>query len=157
MDTWELIATERRRLADDLEALTPEQWAMQSQCEAWDVHHAAAHIISPFGMSFGAFLGGMAKAGFNLNKFNVARTAVAAAENTPEQVIATLRTEAGNKWKPPVPGIGPEIPLSEIVVHGQDIRNVLGIENGTPQETIDHCLSLIKNKKAKADFTARIG
>jgi hypothetical protein len=45
---WELIDTERRRLADDLEPLTPEQWATQSQCDAWDGHHVAAHIISPF-------------------------------------------------------------------------------------------------------------
>jgi len=151
-NTWEMIATERRRLADELDQLTPEQWATQTQCEAWDVRDAAAHIISPFGMGFTTFLGAMIGSGFNLNKMSIKRTAEVAEGMTNEQIVQTLRAEAENQWSPPVPGIGAEIPLSEIVVHGQDIRRPLGLECTVPQETIDFCLSSIKNDKAREDF-----
>lgn len=115
------------------------------------------HIISPLGMGFGSFLAGMVGAGFNLNKMSIKRTAKVAEGMTNEQIIQTLRAEAENKWTPPVPGIGAEIPLSEVVVHAQDIRRVLGIGNTTPQETIDHTLSLIKNEKQRDDYRQRIG
>lgn len=157
MDAWEMIATERRRLADELEGLTDEQWATQSQCDAWDVRGAAAHIVSPFGMNFGAFVGGMIGAGFSLNRFAIKRTAKVAAGMTNAEIVKTLRDEAENRWTPPVPGIGPEIPLSEVIVHGQDIRRPLGLPCTVPQETIDYCLENIKNDKAREDYRTRIG
>ena len=156
MDVWDAIATERRRLADDLEQLTPEQWKAQSQCDAWDVHHAATHTVMPLKLSSGQFFLGLAKAGFNPNKMNVRETAKLAAEMSPSDIIQALRDNADNRWEPPVPGVGAEIPLSEIVVHGQDIRRPLGIESGIPQETIDETLALIKNEKRREDFRRRI-
>lgn len=157
MDAWEMIATERRRLADELEGLTDEQWSTQSQCDAWDVRSTAAHIISPFGMGFGAFVGGMVGAGFNLNRFSIKRTAKTAEGKSNADIVKIMRDEAENRWKPPVPGIGAEIPLSEIVVHGQDIRRPLGLPCTVPQETIDYCLDNIKNDEAREDFRSRIG
>ena len=157
MDTWEMIATERRRLADELDQLTPEQWATQSQCEAWDVRSVAAHIVSPFEMGFGAFVAGMVGSGFNIDKMSLKNTAKITASMTNEQIVATIRDGADNRWQPPVPGIGAEIPLSEIVVHSQDIRRPLGLDCTVPQATIDACLSGIKNEKAREDFRARIG
>lgn len=156
-DAWEMIATERRRLADELERLTPEQWATQSQCEAWDVRSVAAHIVSPFDMGFGAFVGGMFRSRFNIDRMALADTARTADRMSDEQIVAAMRDGADNRWQPPVPGIGVEIPLSEIVVHAQDIRRPLGLDNPIPQETIDACLRLIKNEKTRADFRARIG
>ncbi len=156
-DAWGMIATERRRLADELEQLTPEQWAIQSQCEAWDVRGVAAHIVSPFGMGFGAFVGSMITSGFNINKMSLKNTAKVTDRMTNEQIVAAIRDGADNRWQPPVPGIGVEIPLSEIVVHSQDIRRVLGMDNPIPQETIDEALRLTKNDKAREDFRARIG
>ena len=157
MDTWTMIATERRRLADDLEQLTAEQWTSPSQCEVWDVRHAAAHVISPFSMGFGTFLAGMIRSGFNIDKMAIARTRKVAASMTDEEIIATLRAEAENRWTPPVPGFGAEIPLSEVVVHGQDIRRPLGLGNPIPEATIEACLAGIKDEKIREDYRERIG
>lgn len=157
IDAWEMIATERRRLADELEQLTPEQWATQSQCAAWDVRGVAAHIVSPFDMGFGAFVGGMVKSRFNIDKMSIANTARITERMTNEEIVAAIREGADNRWQPPVPGVGVEIPLSEIVVHAQDIRRPLGLGNPIPQETIDECLRLTKNEKVREDFRARIG
>jgi uncharacterized protein (TIGR03083 family) len=37
------VAAERLGLADDLEALAPEQWAVPSLCAGWTVHDFVAH------------------------------------------------------------------------------------------------------------------
>ena len=155
MRLWE-ISTQRVE-NQPASQLTPEQWATQSQCEAWDVREVAAHVLSPFDMGFGAFLGGMVKSGFNINKMSIQRTARFAEDLSPEQIVQMLRAEAENRWTPPVPGIGAEIPLSEIVVHSQDIRRPLGLECTVPQETIEFCLASTKNDKAREDFRQRIG
>lgn len=157
MDMWEAIRTERLRLADDLEQLTPEQWAAQSQCEAWDIRHAAAHTVMPFELSTPKFLLGAIGSGFNLNKFAVKATKKIAEQNTNEQVIQKLRDNADNRWTPPGPKFGAEIPLTEIIVHGQDIRRPLGIECPIPQETIDGALEAITNDKVREDYRTRIG
>jgi len=39
-----MIASERTGLADELERLTPEQWATPSLCTGWTVRDVAAHL-----------------------------------------------------------------------------------------------------------------
>lgn len=157
MDIWEVIATERRRLADELEQLSSEQWNGQTQCEGWDVRHLVAHIVMGFEMSAGQILGAAVKSGFNMNKM-VDRTADdLASRMTPEQLTQSLRENADNRQTPPLPGMGAEIPLSEVVVHGQDIRRPLGLESTVPEETIEFTLSHIKNDNHREDYRARCG
>ncbi len=156
MDMWAAIATERRRLADELEQLTPEQWAMQSQCDAWDIRHAAAHVLLPFKNSTSQFMWGLLKSGFNLDKFIVKETAEIASTHTNEQIIQAIRDNADHRWTPPGPKFGAEIPLTEILVHGQDIRRPLGIEGSIPQETITGALAAISNEKTREHYRQRI-
>ena len=157
MDIWETIATERRRLADELEQLTPEQWSVQTQCDAWDVRHAAAHVIMPFELSGGQFMAGMIKNGFNLDKMGIRETEKIASAMSNEDIIQAIRDNVENQWTPFIPGFGAEIPLSEVVVHGQDIRNALGMDCTVPQETIDLTLEGIKKDKIRDDYRRRIG
>src|SRR6478752_7549995 len=44
--TWDLIHAERRRLINDLEPLTAEQWRTESLCAGWDVHQVLAHLVA---------------------------------------------------------------------------------------------------------------
>ena len=157
MEIWEAIATERNRLADELERLTPEQWSTQTQCEAWDVRHAAAHVLLPFQLSTGQFFGAMVKNRFNVDKMAVNETEKIASSMSNEEIIQAIRDNADNKWTPSIPGFGAEIPLSEVVVHGQDIRQALGQECPIPQETIDLTLEGIKKDKIREDYQRRIG
>lgn len=155
MDTWKLVAEERRRLADDLENLTDEQWAAQSNCDKWNVKQASAHIIMPLVTSTPRFLFTMLKNRRNLDNTILELTARVDGANSREEIIAALRAQADNQWKPP--GRGPEIPLTEIVVHGQDIRRALGIDHNIPAETITHALDGIDDAEIKADYASRIG
>lgn len=41
---WSVIATQRLRVADLLDSLTPQQWATPSLCAGWTVTDVAAHL-----------------------------------------------------------------------------------------------------------------
>ena len=68
-DLWTLVAAERGVLADDVAALTPEQWASRSLCPDWTVRDIVAHLTAAASTSPGAFFGQFAKAGFTFVKY----------------------------------------------------------------------------------------
>ena len=78
MDPWTAIETERLALADDLGLLTDEEWDAQSMCAEWKVRHVVAHLVGATTMTTGAGMVGLAKSGFNMNRF-MARDAITAA------------------------------------------------------------------------------
>lgn len=156
MDLFAAIETERHRLADELETFTDEQWATQSQCEGWDVRHVAAHTVLPFNLTKPAFLMGIVRARFDFDRFFFAKTGQLAASMTTGEVIAQLRANADNRWTPPGP-YGAEVPLTEIIVHGQDIRRPLGMACPVPDETIDVALRALKDDAMRANYAERIG
>ena len=45
-DIWPVVHAERRALAADLAALTPEQWQTPSLCTGWSVHDVLAHMVA---------------------------------------------------------------------------------------------------------------
>jgi len=152
---WATIATERRRLADELAALTDEQWSVASQCPGWTVEDVAAHLIMPFEVSTPRFGLAMLKHLGNFDKVMVDLTAKVRANNTRQQVIDKLRANAESQWTPP--GGGPESPLGEIIVHGQDIRRPLGLEHDIPAATIELAISGMKEAELRTDYASRIG
>lgn len=153
---WDLIAAERRRLADDLETLTPEQWETQSQCDAWSVRQLAAHLITPFEVSNGQLLLAMVRNRFSFDKAMIVKSNELADRMSNDEIIAVLRENAENRWTPPAPGMGAEVVLSEVLVHGQDIRNVVGIANPLADETIELALAGIKKDSVRDDYRRRI-
>lgn len=71
MGTWETIADERRALADQLDGLTPEQWATPSLCSAWTVHDVAAHLVVPHVTSVPTFIVAIVAARGRFERANV--------------------------------------------------------------------------------------
>ncbi|MEI6620387.1 MAG: maleylpyruvate isomerase family mycothiol-dependent enzyme [Actinomycetes bacterium] len=133
MDLFAEIADERRGVADLVAELTEEQLQTQSLCSGWDVRSVAAHLLMPLVTPTPKFVIAMARAGMNFNKANMQLTASVAARPT-EQLVAGLRDHAGSRFTPP--GLGPEAPLTDVLVHGQDIRRPLGIERTFPPDRI---------------------
>ena len=123
MDTWELLAAERRSLAAELSALTPEQWQAPSQCDDWTVRDVAAHVaMTPF-LSVPRVLPTMLR-----YRFDIPRVISALARSdrrTPPELIAALCDSAGARGTPPK-ATGSNV-LADIVLHGQDIRRPLGL------------------------------
>lgn len=123
-DVFALIAVERVELADELDALTPEQWATPSLCTDWTVREVAGHLVVPFEVSVPTLMIRIAR---YLGNFNRAMDTFAQeqAQRPTAELVDTLRANAEHRFTPPMSG--PEAPLTDIVVHGQDIRRPLGI------------------------------
>jgi len=152
VEHWDTIAARRRALADQLEGLSAEQWATQSLCAAWTVRDLAAHLIVPHEISMGRFLVMLAAARGSFARTNVAMTA-RVATRPPAQLVAGLRSAATSRAKPP--GFGSEAPLTEILVHGQDIRLPLGLGDPGPVEPWADALAFLVDPKARRGFQAR--
>ena len=65
---WDLIAAERRGLADLLDTLGDEQWATLTLCDAWTVKDMAAHVMVGPTVSYPELAGAMVMARFNLDR-----------------------------------------------------------------------------------------
>ena len=123
MDLFPLIAAERRRLADSLEALPAEAWESPSLCAGWTVHVVAAHLNAPWEVSVPTVLVEVARARSLAGGFDrLARKL--ATRLSPEECIAGLRDHAGSRFTPP--GSGPEAPLTDLIVHGVDMLQPSG-------------------------------
>lgn len=154
-EIWAAVAAERRRLADELEGLTEAEWTTPTQCAAWTVEGLAAHLITPFEISTPRFLLTMARNRFGFDATMVELSARVAARHTRSDLVAKLRANAENRWTPP--RSGPEVVLTEIVVHGQDIRRPLGRDCPVPPETVDAALRVVEDPSIQADYADRVG
>ena len=115
MQVIEMIADERRMLADILVTLTPEQLATPSLCGVWTVHDIAAHLLMPL----------------------VTRIA----DRPIGDIAQGLHDEAENPFSPP--GMGLEAPLTDLLVHGQDLRRPLRLDREIPHERADVSLTFL--------------
>jgi len=149
---WDTIAAQRRALADQLDALSAEQWSTQSLCGAWTVHDMTAHLIVPHEISIPRFLVMLAAARGSFERTNVAMTARVATRPS-AQLVADLRRFAESRAKPP--GFGSEAPLTEILVHGQDIGLPLGLPAAGPLEPWADALTFLVSPKARRGFMSR--
>lgn len=149
VDTFEAIAEERRGLADLFEQLTSQQLTRPSLCEGWTVHDVAAHLVVPLEARTREFLLAMLTSRGNFDRANQRMTARRAARPIHE-LTATLRGRAESRFTPP--GMGPEAPLTDLLVHGLDVRRPLGISRTIPAERIRTSLDFL-TARPRTGFT----
>lgn len=133
MHLMEMIADERRGLADLLEQLTPEQLGTPSLCTGWTVQDVAAHLVTPLETKLTTFLAAVVAGRGDLDKANVRLTARYAVRPTAD-LAAALRRNADKAFKPPTMPF--EAPLTDLLVHGQDIRRPLGLAREFPADRL---------------------
>jgi uncharacterized protein (TIGR03083 family) len=143
VDTTEMIAAERRNLADTLSGFDTKQWTSASLCRGWTVHDVAAHVLMPLVTSLPRIMLAMAGSGFNFDRANVKLTA-AVAHRSNDQIVLGLRKHAEHRFKPPRMGF--EAPLTDVIVHGQDIRRPLGIQHAFEPEHLQRSLTFVAGK-----------
>ncbi|MDG4800708.1 maleylpyruvate isomerase family mycothiol-dependent enzyme [Micromonospora sp. WMMD980] len=119
-----MIAAERRRTADLIDSLTPAQLDTPSLCGAWTVREVAGHLVSPLVEPPWRLLPLLVGAGFRPHVAN-ARLARRVARRPPGELAAALREHAEHRFRPPVVGWPGQ--LTDLQVHGQDIRRPLGL------------------------------
>lgn len=140
MDTFEAIADERRVLADQLAALTPEQQATRSLCGAWSVHDVLAHLIMPLEVSTPKVVLAVLLAGGSFDRANE-RVTRRLAQRPFAEIVEILRRKASSRFTPP--GSGPEAPLVDVLVHGLDIRWPLGLRREIPEPRLQTALTFL--------------
>ena len=142
---WSLAHEERASLARDLAGLDRDQWQRPTLCTDWVVEDVVAHLTA--GASTGRFrwLASILAARFNADVHNQRRLAEHRGRTPSEtlerfrQVIASTTAPTGHTaaW------------LGEVVVHGQDIRRVVGLEHAPSVEAATEVARFF----AKRDFT----
>ena len=150
-DTWDLIAGERRALAAELDALTDDQWATPSLCAGWAVRDVVAHLVFPMRFGMVRLMGKLAARRFDFGR--LADEEARGDPRGPDELVAALRANAEHRFHPP--GFGPEAPLTDVIIHGQDIRRPLGLPCVIDEEPMRIALDLLTSPKAARGFIAR--
>lgn len=129
---WEMIRAERGRLADDLEALRPAGWSAPTLCADWSVEDVVAHLTAGASIGRWGWLRSIAGAGFRPAVHNARRLAEHRGP-TPAQTLDSFRgvvdsrvAPTGDLWAW----------LGEVVVHGSDVREPLGIRTAPDPDAV---------------------
>ena len=96
-DPFVMAATERRRLADDLDGMSDTQWTTASLCAGWQVRDVVAHLVWPTETSLPRMLLKAATKGF---KFDRLSDQVARGDGRSHEQLAEADTEVLIKLKP---------------------------------------------------------
>jgi uncharacterized protein (TIGR03083 family) len=118
------VAAERRSIADLIEGLNADQLATASLCAGWDVKTVAAHLVSDFADGFWRFM----VSGFRHGSIDQGIDALArrrALAASAAEIAQTLRARADHRLSPPL--TGPLSGLTDVLIHGADMRIPLGI------------------------------
>jgi uncharacterized protein (TIGR03083 family) len=140
VDTFAEIADERRTLADLLSGLTDDQQNTQSLCSEWTVHDVVAHLVVPLEVSTPKFALAMLACRGDFDRANV-RLAREQGRRPFGELTEVLRRRADSRFTPP--GSGPEAPLTDLLVHGVDIRWPLGLPRDVPEERLHKSLTFL--------------
>jgi uncharacterized protein (TIGR03083 family) len=155
---WKLIESERRALVADLADVDEVALSAASGLDDWTAKHVLAHVVMPFAVPTPRFLLALLRRRGDLhavNRFFADRLV----ERPAAELIAYLSDNAASRWSPP--GDGPELPLTEIAVHAQDIRAALGLSRIVPDQVLSVVLDYVGADKKdgaarRADHARRL-
>jgi uncharacterized protein (TIGR03083 family) len=117
------VADERRRIASLIDGLDAAQLASPSLCKGWDVKTVAAHLVSVVADSFWIFQRTALRCrGVDRPIDQLARRR---AQAPAHEITAALRSHANRDLSPPI--TGPLSGLTDVLVHGGDIKIPLGL------------------------------
>ena len=129
-DVWRTIDQQRTSLADLFDDLAPSEWESPSLCTDWRVRDVAAHLtLAHTGLGGAAVNALRARGSFNRM---IRDTALRQARLPVDSYAPALRAMVGSRRK--APGITPLEPLTDVLVHGQDITVPLGRDRQMPHE-----------------------
>lgn len=107
----------------DLTRLSQPQWEAPSLCQGWSVRDLCSHLLMPYELSTGRFLGGIVKARMNFDR--LADRWVTQDDRSGPQLSAALAATTAAGFA--VPGAGPLAPLAHLTIHSEDVRRPLGL------------------------------
>jgi len=127
---WAVIDHERLDLAALVESLPEQELDAPSLCDGWSVRDVAAHLaLAHTGLGRALVEAVRARGSFDRMVRDSARRHAAVPR---EQVVAEIRAMVGSRRL--APGLSPLEPLTDVLVHGQDIAVPLGRPRTMPVE-----------------------
>jgi uncharacterized protein (TIGR03083 family) len=151
MDVRGLIAVERLRAAELVESLDEAQLGMPSLCGRWSVREVAGHLLAAVELSPRDALWMSVRSGFRLHRAN-ASIAAEMARRPVGEIAAGLRRHAHSDFRPPIVGYPGQ--LTDLQVHGQDMRRPLGLPSGLTPDGLRVSLEFLTGGRAPG-FTDR--
>lgn len=142
---WKAIHTERQALADDLSQLGDAAWTTPSLCTGWTVEDVVAHLTAGATLNRFRWLASMITARFDDTRHNQ-RWIDQHRGATPAETLQRFRDIIDSTV---APSGHTEAWLGEVIVHGDDIRRPLGIDNRPPT----HAVTAVADFFARRDFT----
>jgi uncharacterized protein (TIGR03083 family) len=141
----QMIADERRTVADLVESLSPQQLDMPSLCGQWTVKDVAGHLLAavaaPRRLAFSLLL----RSGLRLHEAN-ARLARVMADRPAADLAAGIRANAESPFRAPVVGYPGQ--LTDLQVHGQDMRRPLGLPHALRPDRLRVSLDFLVSGRA---------
>ena len=142
------VSDERVALVEDLRGLPPPAWDAPSLCEGWRIRDVVGHLLrlEPVYRYSVPFFLGLARYGFRVNTYIREDARRRAKGHTPESLLDDLaatryETTITARWHP-----WAAVPLSEVIIHGQDIRRPLNIERRFASERLIAVAQILKRR-----------
>jgi uncharacterized protein (TIGR03083 family) len=151
VDIRSMIADERRRFAALVDSLTPAQLASPSLCGAWTTQQVAGHLVAAVSAVDASALLLLVRSRFDVHRAND-RLARRIADRPAGELAALLREHAENPFRPPIVGYPGQ--LTDLQVHGQDIRRPLGLPHDLVPDRLRVSLDFLVGGRA-VGFTPR--
>lgn len=116
-----------------------------SLCSEWTVQDVVGHLIVPLEVGLGRFGLAIIRTRGNFDAAN-SRLARQQAQRPFDEMLDVLRRKADKRFTPP--GMGPEAPLTDLLVHGLDIRWPLRLDREVPQDRMRTSLQFVADAGA---------
>lgn len=130
-DIWAATARHRRELIALLESLAADEWNAESLCAGWRVRDVVAHLVLGATLTQAESLREMVRYRGNFNRL-VHETAIRRTDRA-ESLVEQYRAAIDSRRHPP--GTVAFDPLTDILVHTQDIAIPLGRTVAIPTHT----------------------
>lgn len=153
MSVIDEIEGERRRIADFVATLSDADLSTQSLCASWNVREVAQHLLMPLVTSLPVVAVAMVRARFDFDRANLALTARLDGRSA-DELARGLRIHARHGFTPP--GMPHEAPLTDLIVHGQDMARPLRRSLAPPLAAVLTALSFTLSRKGRAMTGVRV-
>lgn len=147
METWDMIADQRRQLVAILQGLHAEQWQTPSLCAGWTVRDVVGHLATPLVLGMGRIVLRLLRHGFNLDTAFL-HAAQELAQRPTAALIGVLQANVETRWAPPV--LGPAAPLTDILMHTLDICHPLHIPHAIAPDKLQCALGFLLSRTSRA-------
>lgn len=147
----DLLRGERLTLVRHLRGLDDEDWGRPSLCAGWAVRDVVAHLVTPFVVSMPRMVVSMLRHRGPAGAMDAWARSIG--QRPPAELVDLLEANAGSTFHPP--GLPLAAPLTDVLVHGVDVRWALqghpSVDHVDPDSVVP-TLELLTTRKAVGVF-----